>query len=327
MAIYDKEFNVKNGLSVKGTIAIDADRDAFLKDITFGDSTVQSTAAVPLTGGTMTGMLELSGATPQIKLTDNSGTNTGDFWVHVNDSNFYVLPDRASDGASETPYALQLDAVNNIAYTFGDTVLHSGNYNTYAPTKTGTGASGTWGISITGNAATASNGGVTSVNTRTGAVSVYEFPSGTVMLFVQTSAPTGWTKSTTHDNKALRVVSGTAGSGGSAAFTSVFASRAVSGSIDATTSSGSVGATTLSEAQMPWHYHRQAGYYFGGNYSAIPAYSDGEGNEKMRYKTDGTGGSSSHTHGLAMYSHSHTFTGTAINMDVQYVDVIIATKD
>ena len=35
------------------------------------------------------------------------------------------------------------------------TVIHSGNYNSYAPSKTGTGASGTWGISITGNSATA----------------------------------------------------------------------------------------------------------------------------------------------------------------------------
>lgn len=35
------------------------------------------------------------------------------------------------------------------------TVLDSSNYNSYAPTKTGTGASGTWGISVTGNAATA----------------------------------------------------------------------------------------------------------------------------------------------------------------------------
>jgi hypothetical protein len=34
-------------------------------------------------------------------------------------------------------------------------VLDSSNYNTYVPTKTGTGASGTWGISISGNAATA----------------------------------------------------------------------------------------------------------------------------------------------------------------------------
>jgi len=33
------------------------------------------------------------------------------------------------------------------------TVLHSGNYNSYTPTLTGTGASGTWGISISGSAA------------------------------------------------------------------------------------------------------------------------------------------------------------------------------
>jgi hypothetical protein len=35
------------------------------------------------------------------------------------------------------------------------TILGTGNYNSYAPTLTGGGASGTWGISITGNAATA----------------------------------------------------------------------------------------------------------------------------------------------------------------------------
>jgi hypothetical protein len=34
-------------------------------------------------------------------------------------------------------------------------VIHSGNFNSYAPTLTGGGASGTWGINITGNAATA----------------------------------------------------------------------------------------------------------------------------------------------------------------------------
>ncbi len=35
-----------------------------------------------------------------------------------------------------------------------NTVLHAGNYNSYAPTLTGTGASGTWGINITGSATT-----------------------------------------------------------------------------------------------------------------------------------------------------------------------------
>jgi hypothetical protein len=37
----------------------------------------------------------------------------------------------------------------------GNVILDAANYNSYAPTLTGTGASGTWGISITGNAATA----------------------------------------------------------------------------------------------------------------------------------------------------------------------------
>jgi hypothetical protein len=34
------------------------------------------------------------------------------------------------------------------------TLLNSGNYNSYSPSLTGIGASGTWGISITGNADT-----------------------------------------------------------------------------------------------------------------------------------------------------------------------------
>lgn len=44
---------------------------------------------------------------------------------------------------------------------------------THVPSPTGSGASGTWGINVTGNAATATsaaNGGVTSVNGQTGAV-------------------------------------------------------------------------------------------------------------------------------------------------------------
>jgi hypothetical protein len=49
-----------------------------------------------------------------------------------------------------------------------------------------------------------------------------EFPSGTALVFQQTAAPTGWTKSVTHNDKALRVVSGAVGSGGASAFSSVF---------------------------------------------------------------------------------------------------------
>ena len=130
-------------------------------------------------------------------------------------------------------------------------------------------------------------------------------PSGTAMLFAQTSAPTGWTKSTTHDNKALRVVSGTASSGGSVAFTTAFASQAVS---------GTVGNTTLTIAQIPAHSH-------GITIYTSTSGASGSGTVPYGPTTDITGpvgGGGSHT---------HTFTGTAINLAVSYVDVIIATKD
>jgi hypothetical protein len=58
------------------------------------------------------------------------------------------------------------DSINQLKFNFNSgtvtldhnvgTVIGSGNYNSYAPTLTGGGASGTWGINITGNAATAS---------------------------------------------------------------------------------------------------------------------------------------------------------------------------
>jgi hypothetical protein len=139
-------------------------------------------------------------------------------------------------------------------------------------------------------------------------------PSGTAMLFAQTAAPTGWTKSTTHDNKALRVVSGTAASGGSVAFTTAFASKGVAGTVN---------NTTLTTTQIPSHTHIQRAFPFvkngvsrllagTGQSSATPV------NASDNLTTVATGGGTAHNHG---------FTGTAIDLAVQYVDVIIATKN
>ncbi len=137
------------------------------------------------------------------------------------------------------------------------------------------------------------------------------FPSGTRLLFQQTAAPTGWTKDTTHNDKALRVVNGTAGSGGTVAFTTAFASQAVA---------GTVGSTTLAESQIPSHTHIQR--YYSGKTTGGPFNSSGNGYgttvNNSGLTTAATGGSG---------SHNHSFTGTAINLAVQYVDTIIATKD
>ena len=63
------------------------------------------------------------------------------------------------------------------------------------------------------------------------------FDVGTVMLFVQTAAPTGWTKSVANNDKALRVVSGAASTGGSVAFTTAFASGLSDNAVTLTTGS------------------------------------------------------------------------------------------
>lgn len=140
------------------------------------------------------------------------------------------------------------------------------------------------------------------------------FPSGTVMLFVQSTAPTGWTKSTAHNDKALRVVSGSVSSGGSVAFSSAFASQTPT----ITLSSLSAGATTLSVAQMPSHTHtyKQVMGTFGGTLDSVTGWDFPTGN------TGATGGGGSHSHSV-----SGSASSSAINLAVQYVDVIICTKN
>ena len=132
------------------------------------------------------------------------------------------------------------------------------------------------------------------------------FPSGTVMLFVQSTAPTGWTKSTAHNDKALRVVSGSVSSGGSVAFSTAFASRSLS-----------IDGTTLSISQMPSHTHNilaVTGSYQGGNYGIYDGI--GEAATSGSYPVVlGTGGGGSHAH------------SGSLNMAVQYVDVIICTRN
>jgi hypothetical protein len=144
-------------------------------------------------------------------------------------------------------------------------------------------------------------------------------PAGSVMLFVQTAAPTGWTKSSTHNNKALRVVSGTAGSGGSAAFTTAFGAPSVTGSVG-----GTVGDTTLTISQIPSHSHA-AGSTLTSVSNQNPC-----ANAFGNFRIDNAAGNATSVTGGGG-SHSHSFSGSLSSataaINVQYVDVIMATKD
>jgi hypothetical protein len=126
------------------------------------------------------------------------------------------------------------------------------------------------------------------------------FPSGTRMLFQQTAAPTGWTKETTHNDKVLRVVSGTVGSGGSVAFSTVFGKTATD-------------AHTLTISQIPSHDHD----YTFRSVTSTTAFAGSGATQTWRgqltTQTGNQGGGGSHAH--------------TMDIRVHYVDAIIASKD
>ena len=157
------------------------------------------------------------------------------------------------------------------------------------------------------------------------------FTSGTRMLFQQTTAPTGWTKDSSRNNRALRIVNGSVTDGGGNGFVDVLNSTV-------TTSNGSVSNHTLTESQIPSHYH----YAFrsgnagqlrnGSNLSSnnYPGSGTGPGNLYETYnitarnevpnvgRTSNAGSTSAHNHG---------FTNPNFNLNVLYTDVIIAQKN
>ena len=176
------------------------------------------------------------------------------------------------------------------------------------------------------------------------------FPSGTRMIFQQTSAPSGWTKDTSDTNqRALRVVSGTAGSGGSVDFTTAFASNRGSSSNNGGNTNGTNGGNTgggsattggrsLTEAQLNQHRHKVDTHNeWSGDYGHHTTQSWRQvhtGGTGYLPRTSWTGSSSTHNHGGGSHTHStpnHAHTtpdhSHTTNVAVRYLDVIIASKD
>jgi len=157
------------------------------------------------------------------------------------------------------------------------------------------------------------------------------FASGTRMLFQQTTAPTGWTKDSSRNNRALRIVNGNVSDGGANGFAEVLNSTV-------TTSGGIVQNHTLTSSQIPSHYHfafrsgnhgqhRNGSPMTANNY---PSSGSGAGNLYESYnigqsgsvsnvgRTSSVGSGSAHNHGL---------THPSFNLNVLYTDVIIAQKN
>lgn len=135
-------------------------------------------------------------------------------------------------------------------------------------------------------------------------------PSGTVMLFFQTAAPTGWTEVTTQNDKAVRIVSGAGGgTGGSVAFETAFANKSVTGTNV---------ATGLSTAQLASHSHIQTvKNAVSGSLERIDTRTDITSQKNLT--ATATAGSGS--------THNHTFNGTAIDLNVNFINCKLASKN
>ena len=160
------------------------------------------------------------------------------------------------------------------------------------------------------------------------------FPRGTRMLLQQSAAPAGWTKDATINDKALRVVSGSVGKGGSKGFASTFGQPRVAGSVSSSIS-GRTGAHRLSVAEMPSHSHSIGGTYrrdFGSSPGGYFPHGSKWGTDRdisgyLKLRNSHTGGNQPHSHAAGSLRVSSAFTGDALDLRLAYVDVIVAVKD
>ena len=218
----------------------------------------------------------------------------------------------------------------------GTTITASTQFSGPGTGLTGTAAS----LSIGGTAATATNatnltgsGTISSTTTATtqavgtnnttlattafvvASAAAPSVPSGSVMLFYQAAAPSGWTQVTSLNDYDLRLVSGTGGTtGGTTAYSTVFTNQTP------TISGGAIGATTLSTAQIPSHTHTVTAVGSG----AAAFLNQGCGSMAtgaLSFTTGAEGGGGSHTHSIT------AITSSAITLNVRYANIIICSKN
>ena len=155
--------------SVTGSVSIDGSQN-----VSLATTTNHTHNYLPLSGGTLTGSVTMQGMdTNLIRNITYTSTSSwarslmnlqvdgiskfsisamGDYTLGASDNGiiYAYIGCNSYDGLNLRISATSLSWGNN-------SILHAGNYNSYAPKLDGTGATGTWGISISGNAATATN--------------------------------------------------------------------------------------------------------------------------------------------------------------------------
>lgn len=159
-----------------------------------------------------------------------------------------------------------------------------------------------------------------------------DVPAGTVMSFFQAAAPTGWTKLSTSDDYAVRIVSGTGGGqGGSVPFSQVFTTVPITGtvSVSGVSVQGNIGAAALSVAQLAAHTHTVAARGSQSPQSFKPEANPGTTalNPPVTSSSAGSGSTHTHSFGGTSAGGNATFTSSGVPLAVRYVDCILCSKN
>jgi hypothetical protein len=283
-------------------LASDADAaSASASSASASTSAANAANAVQLKAGTVTPIMDGTAA-----------VGTSDKWahedhVHPQDAALVAYVDTKVAGIVNSAPAT-LDTLNELAAALGN----NPNFATTTATQIGLKADKTY------------------VDAQDAAITALFFPSGTRMLFQQSAAPTGWTKDTTHNDKLLRVVSGSVGSGGGVPFSTFNAMTTVGTHVLGV---GEVPNLNVSVSGTVTVYPAgTSGYYVPispGGWSTV--LSNNFGSYAVAYAGSGTTYTNS-------FSGNNSMTGATTNgaggghnhpitINVQYVDFILAQKN
>jgi len=168
-------------------------------------------------------------------------------------------------------------------------------------------------------------------------MAIPSIPSGSISIFVQPTAPVGWTKLTTDDDAALRIVSGTVTTGGVSNFSTVFVSKSLTSPTSGTSTipmAATLSATTLTTTSMASHRHLSWGLSASGGSNTRTAFSaPGPGRTALAMFVGpgsvsagpaGSGGSHSHT---LSASGGVDLSPTVFPLALRYVDAIVAQRN
>lgn len=239
-------------------------------------------------------------------------------------------------------------------------------------------------ISGDGTISSTSGGGVSSINAgsnisvnqSTGVVTISwtgsgggasedDFPSGTRLVFVQSSAPTGWSRDSVNQT-ALRLVSGSGGgTGGSNDFTNAFTNQTISGNINGSTNFSNSGTDvtdvfisgigtnlltvvsntySISGNEAPSHNHIANGMFnnlpgglsfqvFGAGFAvgdvqvSDTANNNGPHGHTTIFTPYFAGSGGNHNHPLSVPGTiDGTISGSTLQLGVKYKDSIVCTK-